>query len=510
MPVTPELVQYVTSARASGLSDDAIRAELLKAGWNVEDVNATVPPRTPNFPPPAALPTASAPSLQAALPVQSKRRRSHLGFIVTVVVLLAVGGATYYFLPQIVGFYERVAEAVRPGTASPPEAGVALAYAQLQDALKGLPPVELQSVQSKPINLVLTATDTSAYATTSISGFEFKTPWGKGTESGQTKNATLTKQVSFPNGNQMIVTCATGTPRQELQSMNLPGIDEVLSYLGTEVDSGYEYENALLSATPADVRDATSTAVANALAKLVVLKTTTLFSPSQPYRFSTENIRGFQFGDLSSASSTMQVMVFPESGAMAGESCTLGTPLTDHVTQADINAILSTFMVVPSGSGDVSAVAKPLSGSGSVSSGSCTDNDLNCLVDAASLCTPTSLLDVSEGLSTRYAILGIVAGMCHYQELYLGGTVTLDQALVNQVLKSGTTQAEINQFTQFLQSNSDMTKGKTLDCHAPTASLASYVKSRVQDIQKFEQTGDMSFDTNSSSSVFIQTYCQLQ
>src|SRR3989344_5418961 len=95
MPITPELTQYISQARASGMSDDAIRTELLKTGWNINDVNEAIPPKIPSFAPVVA------PEPVTVQPVQAKPRRSHLGFIVTVVLLLLIGGAVYYFLPQI-------------------------------------------------------------------------------------------------------------------------------------------------------------------------------------------------------------------------------------------------------------------------------------------------------------------------------------------------------------------------------------------------------------------------
>src|SRR3989344_1972500 len=95
MPITPELTQYISQARASGMSDDAIRTELLKTGWNINDVNEAIPPKIPSFAPVVAL---EQPTTQ---PVQAKPRRSHLGFVITVVLLLLIGGAVYYFLPQI-------------------------------------------------------------------------------------------------------------------------------------------------------------------------------------------------------------------------------------------------------------------------------------------------------------------------------------------------------------------------------------------------------------------------
>ena len=117
MVVTLELNDYVQKARGAGLSDDAIRAELLKIGWGVADVNAVVPPPTPMPPAPvlqnpfqpavvteAKPPVSQMPQTQTLSPI----RHSRMPFIVTVVALLVVGGAVYYFLPQIVTYADKL------------------------------------------------------------------------------------------------------------------------------------------------------------------------------------------------------------------------------------------------------------------------------------------------------------------------------------------------------------------------------------------------------------------
>jgi len=97
MPLSPELAQYLNQARASGMTDEAIRTELLKAGWQVSDVNEAIPARTPSFAPVVA-------PGQVSVPLQIKPKRGHTGFYIIVVFLLLVGGATYFFLPQIVTY----------------------------------------------------------------------------------------------------------------------------------------------------------------------------------------------------------------------------------------------------------------------------------------------------------------------------------------------------------------------------------------------------------------------
>lgn len=144
MPITPELMQYIAQARASGMSDDAIRTELLKVGWNITDVNSAIPPKVPSFTPPKAAEPSQAwqagpqvtlgqfqggPVSEARYQIQPRiqsqpqpqlqqqpqmatsvppKRHGHAGFVVTVILLLLIGGAVYYFLPQIITLYDQL------------------------------------------------------------------------------------------------------------------------------------------------------------------------------------------------------------------------------------------------------------------------------------------------------------------------------------------------------------------------------------------------------------------
>lgn len=92
MAVTPELVQYVARSRRMGMSDEAIRSSLLKTGWNIDDVNAVIPVIMPSqFPP-------QSPEAKE-LVIQPKKRKT--GLILFIIFLLSLGGAVYYFFPQI-------------------------------------------------------------------------------------------------------------------------------------------------------------------------------------------------------------------------------------------------------------------------------------------------------------------------------------------------------------------------------------------------------------------------
>lgn len=101
MPITPELTQYVAESRKSGASDDAIRQELLKAGWNPVDVSAVLAPPAPVMPIPILQPAfkQEQPVMQT---VQVRPRKSRLLlFVLIFALLLSIAGAVYYFLPQI-------------------------------------------------------------------------------------------------------------------------------------------------------------------------------------------------------------------------------------------------------------------------------------------------------------------------------------------------------------------------------------------------------------------------
>ncbi len=119
MPVTPELIQYITQARQAGLSDDQIRSELLRVGWGVSDVDVAVPPKRQELPPQPILqnpfqstqtraPAGSVVSPSTQMPTQQvQKKHSRKGFYVTVLIVLLFGAGVYFFLPQIILQWEK-------------------------------------------------------------------------------------------------------------------------------------------------------------------------------------------------------------------------------------------------------------------------------------------------------------------------------------------------------------------------------------------------------------------
>ena len=110
MSLTPELTQYVTRARASGMSDDAIRTQLLEIGWNIREVNEAIPQRTPTFTqpqttqpktPPVFWQTSPARQTKPIQPTQIQARRNRAPYVIGA-TLLVIGAVAYYFSPDIV------------------------------------------------------------------------------------------------------------------------------------------------------------------------------------------------------------------------------------------------------------------------------------------------------------------------------------------------------------------------------------------------------------------------
>lgn len=118
MEIHPELIDYISKARAAGMSNEEMRSELLKIGWMAEEVDsAVVPPPTPRpermpMPEPVTVPEKVVPAVvrepsQITAQEPQKPRKSHVFFYIVCILLIATGGAVYYFLPQILIFIDK-------------------------------------------------------------------------------------------------------------------------------------------------------------------------------------------------------------------------------------------------------------------------------------------------------------------------------------------------------------------------------------------------------------------
>lgn len=342
MAVTPELSEYVNNSRQKGVSDDAIREELLKAGWNVEDINILMPQAVPNI-----VGTKLRPA-EAVSPQQTVIIPKSRNFLLPVVIVLviAVAGAAYYFLPQISGLLiPNSANRINNANSVTEQNKIDIAniYTELQNYLSLLSTSTLAFMNMKPIDRVIATSSVSSYAYTEALGYKFQTPWGKGTVSDRTTASLNLKQIFYSNGNKFIFSCSTTTPRDAFTDPNFYGsltrqdLNRILAFLGSRADSTYEYENFLLSVTPEDVQNSTTTAGAEVLSKIIVLKPA-FPSSEQPYRFSTSYVKGFQFGDYLTPHYVF-VMIFPNDNS--GNRCDLIAAA--GISQKDMDIILSSF-----------------------------------------------------------------------------------------------------------------------------------------------------------------------
>ncbi len=90
MSLSPQLLEYVLKARASGLSDEAIREELIKIGWGPDDVKAAVPP--------IQVPVADLPVVQFHAPQNSPHKGLLIGLVLAV---LLFGGVSFAYFKKI-------------------------------------------------------------------------------------------------------------------------------------------------------------------------------------------------------------------------------------------------------------------------------------------------------------------------------------------------------------------------------------------------------------------------
>ena len=100
MAITPELTKYVTEARQKGMSEEIIRQELLKAGWNPADVY-TVLTLTMSEPPQTILRSPLQQETPVMQTVATPTHKGFLTFVVTAILFLIIGGSVYFFRPQI-------------------------------------------------------------------------------------------------------------------------------------------------------------------------------------------------------------------------------------------------------------------------------------------------------------------------------------------------------------------------------------------------------------------------
>ncbi|MFA6552284.1 MAG: hypothetical protein WCT19_02165 [Candidatus Paceibacterota bacterium] len=123
MSSSPELDKYIAEARQNGMSDDQIRSELLKAGWDLSNINLgtnSVKPPIQTQTPPVYTPTEakpfqpqdSEPAYNTAPIEQSLAKPSHRGFkilaVLFILILLGGGAGLGYAYLQKIGPFAKI------------------------------------------------------------------------------------------------------------------------------------------------------------------------------------------------------------------------------------------------------------------------------------------------------------------------------------------------------------------------------------------------------------------
>lgn len=201
-------------------------------------------------------------------------------------------------------------------------------------------------LKNKSVNKteIVESSEQSADVYTEGMGYKFKTPWGKGQISDKTKNSSEMKQFIFDNGKMLLLTCTTITPRNELEDLAKEGLisqkefDEIISYLGKKVDSGYEFTKFLLPLDESRIKNSSNATEKGVLSNLLAVKFMTLPQNNKLYEFEKGSVKGFQLGDYSSIQSVRIDMYLEDNSR-----CIVQAAESDNVSQSDADVIISSF-----------------------------------------------------------------------------------------------------------------------------------------------------------------------
>lgn len=292
------------------------------------------------------------------------KKKSHKGLMWTIIILIFLVGmaAAYYFFiqkPSESWLDDSLADNLSrnngvTATSSSTTAGeneeteedkIATILADFDEFKAGLSESSADKIDAVSEDRQVTKINTAKYLYTQGLGYKFKTPWGVGTVSANTKNSTELKQFDFKNGKKLLFSCLPISPREEFLAMKEESepeaaaeFDAVLAFLGTRADSSSEYFKFLMTTTSEDLKNSTSSQDALALARILDVKSgLSLFSRTPVYRFDTGTVTGYQMGKYPGEKG-MRIAIFADKGM-----CEINAPDTTTVTQADIDAIISTF-----------------------------------------------------------------------------------------------------------------------------------------------------------------------
>ncbi len=259
-----------------------------------------------------------------------KRSGSKKPLLVIVLIIIIAGG---YFLTK-----NKTFTAKAPGP-------VQEIIDQTNLFVSKLPELNQQILDIKPKDRKIPSVDASNYEYSSSFGYQFKTPFGVSTISATSSTHEFVKELEYANGKKLVMSCISDTPRTEFTR---PGSgayfasdverDAFLEYTGDVLDSGFRFTELLLSANPDEMNKLRTESEAMGYSKLVAMKVYSLSTADPIYRFKTDNVQGFQFGDYSKPSKA-HIALFPKGDT----KCDIYADEAQGLSQADVDLIISTF-----------------------------------------------------------------------------------------------------------------------------------------------------------------------
>ncbi len=388
MEIPKELLDYVASARESGASDNLIRDELIRAGWDNATIDSVVPVKLL----PIAKPIESnvsistkenlkpEPTLDSNIEIkiepniiqndlstfnnQNQTLNSQTAFvtpkrtfpyalIIFILLLVGIGVTTFFYFPKIKTLISSKNNSTNTLPIQTEENGqlvkidpvekekILKIYYELENLIASSTPDSVLQMNMVPKDRTIDNVDTSSYIITRALGYQFATPWGKGFENEKTKKSTSVMQIDYPNGKTVIISCSPKKLKDEFletYSSTKEDILSILNYFSDKANSNFELINSILSVTSGYVLNSDTVDQANLFSKIILLKPSLLPSGDQIYLFTTPYIKGFQSGDYAKSQLTI-IDIFPDNETL----CRLTATEKSNLSQKDVDTILSTF-----------------------------------------------------------------------------------------------------------------------------------------------------------------------
>ena len=214
-----------------------------------------------------------------------------------VIVFLVVAGSItwvhYYYLPHVADIYQST---MSVGTTSAQDSTVpspktAAAMLGIEKLTKGYTPGYLDAV---PLPRGLDSMPAMESSTFSYFGFTFSAPWADARKEKVLGNPPIMAEITFTNGRTVTLMKA-----ETLSSSALAQYSSASSTIRTN----YDWENAVLTATPDQVTNSTPGDEATLIFALLASKLL-LLPPTPIYSFDTGVVKGFQHGDATTTRQT--------------------------------------------------------------------------------------------------------------------------------------------------------------------------------------------------------------